>query len=124
MQTFKWLLRVCVLLLVIASTGQLAQAAPDKRYMNIQQVTHLRDGWVAFSNGDLYKCKYADSKAKRVPNCVLATGLPTSMHSVSSLWGEGNQAWVTYTDGKVYGCRDRGTSPQEAPICQPAKGLP
>jgi len=124
MQVSKWLLSVSVLLLVIASTRQLVQAAPDKRYMNIQQVSHLSDGWVAYSNGDLYKCRYADMNDNRAPNCVLVTGLPASMHSVSSLWGEGDHAWVTYTDGEVYGCRFHSASQQDAPYCLPAQGLP
>jgi len=124
MQTSKWLFSVCVLLLVIASTRQFAQATPGKRYMNIQQVSHLSDGWVAYSNGDLYKCHYADMTDNRPPTCVLATGLPASMHSVSALWGAGDRAWVTYTDGEVYGCRYHGASLNEAPYCLPAQGLP
>ncbi len=100
------------------------QAAPDKRYANIQQVTHVSGGWVAFGNGELYRCRFSGSDSKRGPDCVMATGLPTMLQTVSTLWGQGDEAWVTYTDGKLYGCRYLPGAQQGAPQCLPATGLP
>jgi len=104
--------------LLILSTSLAAQ---DNRYFNIQQATHISAGWVAYSNGELYQCHFSKANKTEAPHCIKATGLPSSIQSVSLLWAEGNEAWVSYTDGQVYGCRSqRG----KAPRCMVAGGLP
>jgi hypothetical protein len=93
-------------------------SAQDNRYSNIQQATHISGGWVAYSNGELYRCSF--SASTKAPSCVLASGLPSDLQSVSVLWADGDKAWVAYTDGQVYGCH----SQRKKPICLPATGLP
>lgn len=106
---------VSIFVLLTFSSSALAQ---DNRYYNIQQATHISAGWVAYSNGELYQCRFSATKA---PSCVQATGLPSSMQTVSLLWADGDEAWVSYTDGLVYGCRSKG---KNAPRCLVASGLP
>jgi len=103
-------------LLLILSSGLSAQ---DLRYQNIHQATHVSSGWIAYSNGELFKCTLPIS-GKKAPSCALTTGLPSGMQTVSLLWADGDVAWVTYTDGQLYGCR----SQHKAPVCMPATGLP
>jgi len=121
MQLTKSLWIIICSLTFLVSSELLAQ---DKRYMNIHQVTHISGGWVAYSNGELYKCRFQKPGTKGSPDCILASGLPSNMQTVSTLWGENNEAWVAYTDGQVYGCRYRSKPQHEAAICMPASGLP
>jgi len=95
-----------------------SSSAEDKFYDNIYQATHISAGWVAYSNGELYQCRFSATKA---PSCIQATGLPSSIQSVSLLWAEGDEAWVSYTDGQVYGCRSQSG---KTPRCLVAEGLP
>lgn len=120
MHAQKSILILITTMLFFFSNGLSAQ---DKRYFNIQQVTHISGGWVAYSNGELYRCAFPQTNKKGGPACVLAAGLPSDGQSVSTLWAEENEAWVVYTDGQVYGCQQQ-SSQQKSPVCMPAQGLP
>lgn len=112
------LLLITMSALILVSSHVQAQ---DNRYLNIQQASHISAGWVAFSNGGLYQCRFSSTNINAAPSCVLATGLPALTQRVSLLWAEGDTAWVSYTDGLVYGCR---TLKNKAPVCSAASGLP
>ncbi len=117
-QTMGVLLSVALL---AASANLIAQ---DKRYMNFHHATHISGGWVAFDNGSLYACQFGEEASQQAPQCVEASGLPSSLQSVSALWGEANTAWVAYTDGRVYGCRYPADGNGMKPRCKAADGLP
>ena len=95
--------------------------AQDNRYYNIQQATHISDGWIGYSNGELYHCQLAEDAKVDKASCLKATGLPTSLHSIELLSANGNQAWVSYSNGNIYGCQTVTTG---AAHCVQAAGLP
>ena len=71
MRTANTLQVLAALVLLTLSSYSFAE---DKRYQNIYQATHISAGWVAYSNGELYRCEFLTSDKRKAPNCIQATG--------------------------------------------------
>ena len=97
--------------------------AQTKKKITLQTPTHISAGWVALSDGTLFKCAIISSPAASA-KCTQAVGLPDASR-IEQLWGDKEYAWVTMSNGFVYGCHARFKSlkKREAPSCVFAEDL-